>query len=322
MLLWLAALLLLGWVFSQIPLGGVFQTLGRLEGWQLITFAALNTLITVLLGMRWWLLLRRLGYRISLLTITRYRLAAFGVSYFTPGPQFGGEPLQVYFVNKYHDVPLTDSLAALSMDKLLDLLANFTFLIFGLIVLGFQRTFSGIFLPSSLLIIILIWLIPVFYLWLIRNGSLPVSRLLTFIINHLKLGGKWNKAITVTQEAEQQMGTFIRKYPRTFLKAVFLSFIIWSGFVFEYWLGLSFLGAQINLWQTITVITIARLAMLTPLPAAIGALEGSQLLAMQVIGLPPSLGVSHSLLIRVRDVTFGGLGLWLNRAEWKRFMRR
>jgi len=55
----------------------------------------------------------------------------------------------------------------------------------------------------------------------------------------------------------------------------------------------------------------ARAASLLPLPAAVGALEASQALAMASLGLPPAYGVSLSLLIRGRDVLFGLFGLAL-----------
>jgi uncharacterized membrane protein YbhN (UPF0104 family) len=62
--------------------------------------------------------------------------------------------------------------------------------------------------------------------------------------------------------------------------------------------------------QTIIVLTAARLAFLSPSPGGLGTLEASQVLAMQVLGVDPALGISMSLLIRARDITFGGLGIW------------
>jgi uncharacterized membrane protein YbhN (UPF0104 family) len=70
------------------------------------------------------------------------------------------------------------------------------------------------------------------------------------------------------------------------------------------------LGAEINLLQAIIALTAARLAFLTPLPGGLGALEASQILALQALGFDPTLGISVSLLIRGRDLFFGMLGLW------------
>jgi uncharacterized membrane protein YbhN (UPF0104 family) len=55
----------------------------------------------------------------------------------------------------------------------------------------------------------------------------------------------------------------------------------------------------------------ARVAILLPLPAALGALEASQALAMRLLGQSPAAGVSLSVLIRVRDLLLGVIGLGL-----------
>jgi uncharacterized membrane protein YbhN (UPF0104 family) len=62
--------------------------------------------------------------------------------------------------------------------------------------------------------------------------------------------------------------------------------------------------------QTVSALTAARLAFLTPLPSGLGALEASQVLAMQALGLEPTFGISISLLIRLRDILFGMVGFW------------
>ena len=78
----------------------------------------------------------------------------------------------------------------------------------------------------------------------------------------------------------------------------------------EYWLTLRFLGVQLNLSQTIGALAAARIAFLTPLPGGIGALEASQVIVLQALGFHPAMGISVSLLIRARDLTLGGIGLW------------
>ena len=70
------------------------------------------------------------------------------------------------------------------------------------------------------------------------------------------------------------------------------------------------LGLNLTPVQTISVLTAARIAYLLPLPAGLGTLEASQVLALGALGLNPALGISLSLLIRARDVALGGFGLW------------
>jgi len=119
------------------------------------------------------------------------------------------------------------------------------------------------------------------------------------------------KFIKVLREVESEMSLFCVEHPRTVLIASLVSLSTWVGMVFEYWLLTRFLGLRLSLSQVISALVAARLAFLTPLPGGLGALEASQVLALQSLGLDPSYGVSVSLLIRIRDILFGGAGLFI-----------
>jgi len=89
-----------------------------------------------------------------------------------------------------------------------------------------------------------------------------------------------------------------------------ISMVSWAAMLGEYWLMLRLLGLNLTPIQAISTLTAARIAILLPLPAGLGTLEASQVLALGALGLNPAAGISLSLLIRVRDVALGGLGLW------------
>jgi len=67
--------------------------------------------------------------------------------------------------------------------------------------------------------------------------------------------------------------------------------------------------------QAATALVAARIAILLPMPAGLGALEASQALAMSSLGLDPAYGVAIALLIRGRDVLLGLSGLALGGAR-------
>ena len=138
-LLVLIGLVLLAVVLHSAPLAETWAVLRRLGPGQLGLLAGANALALLTFSGRWWLILRAQGQRIPYPGLVGYRLAAFGVSYFTPGPQFGGEPLQVYLTNRRDGVPPAVAVAAVALDKTLELLVNFTFLAAGLaVVLALQ----------------------------------------------------------------------------------------------------------------------------------------------------------------------------------------
>ena len=121
----------------------MWNTLTRLHLWQLLCLAVLNIGIFLLLTSRWWLILRFQGHRLPLLSMAGYRIAAFAITYFTPGPQMGGEPLQIYLTRSRHGVPTSTAVAAVTLDKLLELQSNFAFLVLGAAVLLRDGLFEG-----------------------------------------------------------------------------------------------------------------------------------------------------------------------------------
>ena len=94
----LAFILLLAWALRDLSFQEIEAALQSLTLPELLALFTLNGFIFLLFSSRWWLILRSQGYHLPYLALSGYRLSAFSVSYFTPGTQFGGEPLQVYWV--------------------------------------------------------------------------------------------------------------------------------------------------------------------------------------------------------------------------------
>ena len=124
-------ILLLWWAFQQVPFELVWSALRQLNAIQIAIWLLVNIGLVILITGRWWLILRTLGYQLPYLALIRYRLASFAISYFTPGPQFGGEPIQVLALQQRHGIPGTTGTASVGLDKLFELIANFSFLVFG-----------------------------------------------------------------------------------------------------------------------------------------------------------------------------------------------
>lgn len=307
-LLWLLVPVLVIWSVRDAPLADILRALSSLSVAKILLLAALNTIILLLVSGRWWLILRAQGYTIRYLSVAAYRLVAFGISYFTPGPQFGGEPAQVYYMRNRHGISTSSALASVSLDKILELLANFGFLLVGI----FAALGSGL-LVELAPIQAVAWMAGPFILLLtytlaIWKGKSPLASLLTRLPQQR---GAILRLTRATALAEEQISQFCQRKPLVVLGASVLSILIWGVMTLEYWLALRFLGIQVDLLQAVAALTAARIAFLFPLPGGLGALEASQILAMEALGLNPALGLSISLLIRGRDITLGGLGILL-----------
>lgn len=309
-LFWLLLLALLIVALDNIPLADIWETLQAVDPFQLAFLALFNSVIFLLFSSRWWLILRAQGHRLPYFSLAGYRLSAFAISYFTPGTQFGGEPLQVYLLQNRHQVPAATALAAVTLDKLFEVLANFTFLAMGMLLIVNGGLFQGAAHIHTILVASVLLCLAPGYLLVLWTGRFPLSWLVLRLPDRL---AKWrfaSHALPLIASTEHQIASLIRSKPRMTLWALSLSGFIWAMLLAEYWLTLRVLGVQLNLNQTISALTAARLAFLTPLPGGVGALEASQVIVLQALGLQPALGLSVSLLIRARDLTLGGLGIW------------
>lgn len=321
-LFWLALALALLWLtLRAVPLGEVWQRLADMAPDEILLLAAVNVVVLLTFSLRWWLLLYALGYVLPYLSLVGYRLATFAVSYFTPGPHFGGEPLQVYLVTARHNVPVSASLTAVVLDKILEMLANFIFLAVGVFVVLRQQTWLGVDQTQLMVSALLLVAAPTALLVGLALGWRPLTGLLRWV-DH---GWLWAnraagrqahslmqaKLYATLAESEQQSTLLCRKHPLILLAAVGASALSWVALLFEFWLMTAVLHLELSASQAITALVAARLAILLPLPGALGALEASQAMVMRGLGLSAASGVSLSLLIRIRDVLLGILGLAL-----------
>jgi uncharacterized protein (TIRG00374 family) len=298
------------WVVRGTPLAEIAGALRRLTAGEVAVLMLVNLGITFIFTLRWWAILRAQGHDIPFLRLSTYRLAGFALSYLTPGTQFGGEPLQIALSHRRHAVPAADATAAVFIDRAIELLGNFTFLAFGLLVSLRLRLIPGAggrwlaFAAAALLAVPLVFLV----------AALTGRRPLTWLLRRLPMPGTqpsigWAGAMRWVEATEDQVIAFCRHQPVGLVAAMGLSLLSWLALVFEYGLMLSFLAVRVDLTQLIGVITAGRLALLVPVPGGLGALETSQVLALTALGYSRAEGLALGLLIRARDTVFALAGL-------------
>lgn len=309
--LWLLIPVLMIGVLRNLSLTDLWQALARLSVLQIGGITAANALAVLIFSGRWWTILRGLDQKTTYLEAAGYRLAASGVSYFTPGPQFGGEPVQVLLLGRRNGVPTAEAAASVGLDRTLEVLVNFTFLAMGVAFTlqgqmpGFQMGMGGLAAIGMMMVI------PFGLLMVVGAGYHPLSGLLVRLPTSIRERVSFDRLHSAIQRGEETASRFLREHPASVAAALAFSLVSWAAMIFEYWLVARLLNVMLSPLQLISLLTVARIAFLTPLPGGIGTLEAGQVLAFQMLGLDPVAGLAVSLVIRARDVVFGGLGLWL-----------
>lgn len=310
-MVWLSIPVILWLTLRNIPLTGLIATIQKLQIWQVEILVLMNAAIILMISSRWHLILKSLGQPVSFLSLVGYRLAGFAISYFTPGTQFGGEPLQVLLVQQRHSIPPPAVVTSVYLDKLFEILSNFTFLVVGLLVL-FQHGFLSK-IPNAWLggLIPIILIFPAAHLIALWRGRRPMGALireLCRIFPYVRLFCRMHDSV---YQAEEQIMVFAHQKPLILLHSLFISTLAWMFMILEFGLVYRFLGANFSVLEVIIVMVLARFSFLIPIPAGLGALEGSQVLAMGLLGVDPAVGVAACVWIRLRDITLGLTGAWL-----------
>jgi uncharacterized membrane protein YbhN (UPF0104 family) len=213
----------------------------------------------------------------------------------------------VLYLQRKYGMTYTRATSTVIMDKLLEFLANFFLLVFGLTAVlqaGVFSTNVNFSLASLVpLAILLVW--PPIHITLMLRGIYPIGSALRIFF--ARLGNpKWVRFIVAS---ERMAGRFCQHYPRALWLAAGASVAAGAGMVAEYALIATFLGIDLHGWQTLAAWTTSWLAFLVPLPGGLGVLEASQVFTLGAFGISAALAIGVALLIRARDLLIGGLGL-------------
>lgn len=306
--------LLLFWPLAQqIDIAQGLLLLGRIGVAPFLIYLAVNVGIALLFANRWWLLLRGLGERLAYGRVAVYRLIAATVSLLTPGPQFGGEPAQVFLLVRKSRVAAPQAIASVALDRMLELAVNLAVLTGGIL----YSLWSGALGPALDGRVILFALLPlaaplIFLIVLWWQGRF-LSSLAGGLTPRLPVGWQARSAplLAALGAGEAQIHAMLRRNPRLVWVGLLVTGFNWLVLLADFWLATRLVGLELGFAQYVGFVVAARIAILLPIPAGLGALEASQVLAAQLLGLPPTAGLALVLLFRFRDLALivWGLGL-------------
>lgn len=299
--------LMLWWVIKKAPLAEIWTAIRGLKLWEIAVLLAANTLLYVLVTLRWWIIASADARHIPYLPLLGVRVSVFAVSYFTLGPQVGGEPLQVLFLQRKYGLTYTRATASVLMDKLLEFLVDFILLAVGLTAIfraGALSESKSIFSWEMFgLVILMLW--PPIHIALLYHRKYPLTALMR-ALPFIPKTAKWTRFL---RAAEWLAGNFCRRHLSNLVAAIGVSVLAGAGMVCEYALMASFLGIHLPFWKTVAAWAAGWLAFLMPLPGGLGALEASQVFVLGGFAITNAAAISLILLIRGRDLVIGGLGL-------------
>lgn len=266
-------------------------------GWQGLAILALTFLGVVIGTWKWREILRAEGVTISSRELFGAYLAGFSIMFLTPILLWGGEMFRSYVLKEKHSVPWSKSMASVIIDRILEYTCNLAVIFLGAL---FFLLFIGI--PSPELIIISVGVFVIFF-----------AALAIFYFKCLKkesfvaIFSKNNQ--NQPHEIEKEIFRFFKIKKISMWKSFALAFLRTAAMYLRAWLLLLFLGKNLSALPVLSVLGFTYLALLIPIPTALGAHEALQTFAFGALGLGASSATAFTMIIRGAELILSFFGV-------------
>jgi len=298
-----AGLAFVAWLFWDLGPAAVWNTF-RALGWRLAFVMFVPFCGAVALDTLGWRVLLP-GGRPGGAALTGARLAGEAVNLATPTASVGGEPLKAYLIRDR--IPLDRGLASVVVDKTAMVIGQAVFLASGLVLavtaLDAPRDVSaamGVLLAAEVLGV------GGFIAVQLRGGVRGAGRVLQRLG-----GGPAGEYQDLLGKVEDRLVDLYRRRGTRVAASAMLHAGGWAVGGLEIYIVVRLSGIPVDLGTSFVLealSTAVRFATFM-IPGSLGALEGGNVAAFALFGLPGAAGLAFSLVRRLREATWAVIGL-------------
>jgi hypothetical protein len=248
--------------------------------------------------------------RPSLMRLYGAHLAGGAINIVTPTATLGGELVRGGLLP---GTPGALAAATVTVDRLAYALADTTLGILGLLVL-LRAPSLGALGHLAIVAAAALFLTGVGIFWALQRNGRLLSRIVGHPIVRRICGPAFAEGLSSGSEAvDLRIRAFHAERTGALLRGI--AFHMAGSLMGAVQLGLFFffVSAGATPWMTIEVFLVGIALDLFSffVPARLGAQEGARMLAVSLVGLEPALGLLFSLVLRVEQVAWAGIGLAL-----------
>jgi uncharacterized membrane protein YbhN (UPF0104 family) len=313
-ILTLVGVVLFVYLIRRTGLKALEANVARFGPWFLLT-CSLGASFFFFQAAAWWVIQKSFFQPMPLARLFRIKVVSSAFNIVLPSASLGGDAMRAFMIKEH--VPLKEGIPSVLFDKTIEFVGSLIFLVVGLI-LGLL----SLHLPKALIISVVI--------------SLSVTALITilFILAQkagvtktlMKLGrfvpGAEGWAAKNAHHLRALDETLSLLYSRSNTKALIpigLNILSRLAGVVEVMIIMAVLRAPLSFMQALlisTVVTVGNTVFFV-LPGQWGVMEGVYIVVLRSMGFPAAIGLSLSIIRRIRTIFFAGLGLALFALEKK-----
>ena len=316
-LIWFTAGVLIILTILELPIGEMLPRIDAISNSVWTTLFLVNLVILFLAVKRWQIISQIFGVEISFARLFIIRQAGSTFSFVTPGPQFGGEPLQALWLNRGQGVPLDNTIASIGADRFIEIFINFSFLFLGILLviqgnIEADLSSAGFFVSLSL-----ICLITLLSLLFYKHRFIVSSLFSLYRLVFQKTSDKDQEQRIITNTSV--IFSRIEKEKLKVSFAIVIGAFGWLALIFELYLMMRALNLTLDLYEIVFVMLGIRIALLMPIPGGVGTIETSLIWSFGILGLSLVGAAGVIALNRIRDLIILALGtgclIYLSKSE-------
>jgi uncharacterized protein (TIRG00374 family) len=275
----------------------------RTLSWRLLVIMVFPTCLAVLVDTLGWRFTFRAPPR-SFARLVGVRLAGEAVNLGTPTASVGGEPVKAYLLRP--EIPLRDGLVSVVVDKTTGVVAQVLLLLVGLLV---GSTFLSVPRPLALgaagALVVEILCVAGFVVVQLRGAIGGGGRMLA----KLRMPPSRERQATLDSMDQALRSLYVSNAPRLLLSMA-CHFLGFAAGTLEIYLVVRLLGLPISLATAFTIGAFGTAVKFFSfmVPGSLGALEGGNVALFAALGLPGAVGLTYTLVRRVREIAWVAVG--------------
>lgn len=287
-------------------------------GWEKITLAFrffsfkaalvilfLTILANLIRSWRWKTILNNQGYKIPAWRVLEYYLSGNAIGFFMPMVIFGGEIFRGYDLKEKYGMPWSKSIASVIIDRV----SEFTIYTIATI-LGMVFFIANANLPSYKIGIILFsaFFLTIASIFFFYFKSFKKESIIRFFLK--KLNAQNSDGAETAIEIEKEIFRYFKPKKKIMWQGLGLSLLVELTLLARSFLLILFLGKNISILLTVSIVAFSSLALTLPIPAALGSHDIIQSFAFTALGLGAGTGAAFVLVVRGVELILALIGLF------------
>ena len=294
-----AGVLLFGFLIGGVGWNEVWEPLRALSFLNALIIFLLTGVFILTGALRWHVILKGQGCNIPLFETVKMYLAGFAHWFFAPVFLFGNELFRASSLKEQQCIDLAKGMASVLIDRILEVTSNLFVVLAGgviFLVMGDHISYSAKMIAAIGSIGGWLFLLALLYIRLFQKKS---------IVRFF-----W-KGTGGAQEVEEEIFQFFQLRNPAFWQGICLSLGKSIAGIARAWAIIFFFGKGFAILPAITIHAFYYLAILVPIPAALGSHDILQAIAFGALGLGVGTGAAFALVVRAVEMLFAVAGLAL-----------